>query len=67
MGMSEERRAEFMKRFDTDGDGELSDEERQKMIETFRNGGGRGGEGGGEGGRGGRGEGGRGGRGGGEA
>ena len=56
-GMSEEQRAEFMKRFDKDGDGELSDEERRSMIEEFR-----GGRGGGEGGRGGRGgEGGRGG------
>ena len=60
-GASEEQRAEFMKRFDKDGDGELSDEERQSMIEEFR--GGRGGQGGGRGGRGGQG-GGRGGRGG---
>ncbi|MAC73987.1 MAG: hypothetical protein CMJ22_00150 [Phycisphaerae bacterium] len=61
-GMSEEQRAEFMKRFDKDGDGELSDEERRSMIEEFR--GGRGGEGG-RGGRGGEGgQGGRGGRGG---
>ncbi len=61
-GASEGQRAEFMKRFDKDGDGELSDEERQSMIEEFR--GGRGGQGG-QGGRGGRGgEGGRGGRGG---
>ena len=54
-GASEEQRAEFMKRFDKDGDGELSEEERQSMIEEFR--GGRGGQGGrgGEGGRGGRG------------
>ena len=52
-GASEEQRAEFMKRFDKDGDGELSDEERQSMIEEFR--GGRGGQGGGQGGRGGRG------------
>ena len=57
-----EQREEMMKRFDTDGDGEISDEERRAMIEQFR-GGGRGGEGGG--GRGGRGgEGGPGGRGG---
>jgi hypothetical protein len=62
MGASEEQRAEFMKRFDKDGDGELSDEERQSMIEEFR--GGRGGQGGGQGGRGGQG-GGRGGQGGG--
>jgi hypothetical protein len=67
-GMSEEQRAEFMKRFDKDGDGELSDEERRAMIEEFR--GGRGGGRGGEGGQGGRGggrggEGGQGGRGGG--
>jgi hypothetical protein len=53
MGASEEQRAEFMKRFDKDGDGELSDEERQSMIEEFR--GGRGGQGGGQGGQGGRG------------
>ena len=73
MGASEEQRAEFMKRFDKDGDGELSDEERQSMIEEFRGGrggqgggqGGRGGQGGGQGGRGGQGgQGGRGGRGG---
>lgn len=67
-GASEEQRAEFMKRFDKDGDGELSDEERQSMIEEFRGGrggqggrggrggeGGRGGQGGGRGGQGGRG------------
>ena len=57
-GASEEQRAEFMKRFDKDGDGELSDEERQSMIEEFRGGrggqgGGRGGQGGGQGGQGG--------------
>jgi len=68
-GASEEQRAEFMKRFDKDGDGELSDEERQSMIEEFRGGrggqgGGRGGQGGGQGGQGG-GRGGRGGQGGG--
>ncbi|MCH2162677.1 MAG: hypothetical protein MK085_12500 [Phycisphaerales bacterium] len=66
---TEEQRAQMMERFDTDGDGELSEEERRKMIEEFRGGGGgRGGEGrGGEGrgGRGGEGRGGRGGRGGG--
>lgn len=57
-GASEEQRAEFMKRFDKDGDGELSDEERQSMIEEFRGGqGGQGGQGGrgGQGGQGGRG------------
>ena len=68
-GASEEQRAEFMKRFDKDGDGELSEEERQSMIEEFRGGRGAGGEGGrrrpggGRGGRGGQG-GGRGGQGG---
>jgi hypothetical protein len=62
-GGDSERQREFMERFDTDGDGELSGEEREKMIEEFRGGGrggrgGRGGEGGegGEGGQGGRGE-----------
>ena len=39
----------MIKRFDTDGDGELNEEERRAMFESFR-GGGRGGEGrGGEG------------------
>lgn len=63
-GGDDERRRELMQRFDADGDGELNDEERRQMFESFRNGGGRGGEGG-RGGRGGEGgEGGRGGRGG---
>ena len=32
----EARRAEFMKRFDTDGDGKLSDSEREAMREEMR-------------------------------
>ena len=59
-----EQREEMMKRFDTDGDGEISDEERRAMIEQFRGGRGGGEGGGGRGGRGGEGGGGRGGRGG---
>jgi hypothetical protein len=50
MEMSDERRKEIMDKYDTDKDGELSREERGKMFESFRNGGG--GEGGGRGGRG---------------
>ena len=65
-GDNDERRQEMIKRFDTNGDGELNDDERRQMFESFRNGGGRGGEGeaGGRGGRGGRGAEGAGGRGG---
>ena len=67
-GNNDERRQEMVKRFDADGDGELNDDERRKMFESFRGGGGRG-EGGeagqGRGGRGGEGRGGRGGGGGG--
>jgi len=49
----EERRAEMMKRFDKDGDGELNEEERAALRESFGGGrrGGRPGEGDGEGGR----------------
>lgn len=63
-GGDEGRREEMIKRFDADGDGELSESERQEMFRSFRSGGGgaEGGERGGRG-RGGR-EGGRGGRGG---
>ena len=57
-GDNDERRQEMIRRFDTDGDGELNEDERRQMFESFRNGGGRGGE---------EGRGGRGGRGGGEA
>ena len=42
----------MIKRFDTDGDGELNEEERRAMFESFRNEGG-GGRGAGRGGRGG--------------
>ena len=44
-----EQRKEFMKRFDKDGDGKLSDSERQAMIKQF--GGGQGSRSGGKGGR----------------
>ena len=54
-GDNEERRQEMIKQFDTDGDGELNEDERRKMFESFRGGGGRGGEEGARGGRGGRG------------
>ena len=39
-------REEFMKRFDKDGNGEISDSEREQIREYFRNGGGPGGFGG---------------------
>ena len=55
-------REQALQRFDKDGDGELSQEERREMMETFRQEGfpgrGQGGGGGGQGG--GRGQGGRG-------
>jgi hypothetical protein len=41
----------MIQRFDTNGDGELNEEERRAMFESFRNGGG--GNGGGRGNRGG--------------
>ena len=56
--MPEEVRERIMERYDTDGDGELSEEELEGLRERFRGGGG------GRGGRGGGGEGGRGGGGG---
>ena len=56
----EEMRRQFMERFDTNGDGEIDEQEREAIRETFQ---GRGGRGGGEarGGRGGQGRGGQGG------
>ena len=50
-GGNADRRAEMIQRFDTNGDGELNEEERRAMFESFRNGGG--GNGGGRGNRGG--------------
>lgn len=47
-GGNADRRAEMIQRFDTNGDGELNEEERRAMFESFRNGGGRGNRGGGE-------------------
>ncbi len=57
-GQFAEMREQALQRFDKDGDGELSPEERREMMETFRQEGfpGRGGQGGG-GGQGGRGQG----------
>jgi hypothetical protein len=49
-GGNADRRAEMIQRFDTNGDGELNEEERRAMFESFRNGGGRGNRGGGNGG-----------------
>jgi len=46
-GGNADRRAEMIQRFDTNGDGELNEEERRAMFESFRNGGGRGNRGGG--------------------
>ncbi len=46
-GGNADRRAEMIKQFDTNGDGELNEEERRAMFESFRNGGGRGNRGGG--------------------
>ena len=60
-GQFAQMREQALERFDKDGDGELSSEERREMMETIRSEGGfggrggRGGQGGGEGGRGGRG------------
>jgi hypothetical protein len=50
-GGNADRRAEMIQRFDTNGDGELNEEERRAMFESFRNGGGggRGNRGGGQG------------------
>ena len=51
-GFDQERMQEMIKRFDVDGNGEISQEERRRAIEEFRSNGGRGGRGG-DGGRGG--------------
>ncbi len=45
-GGNADRRAEMIQRFDTNGDGELNEEERRAMFESFRNRGGGGGGGG---------------------
>ncbi len=47
-GGGDDRRAQMLKRFDKDGDGTLSDDERDAMRQSFQGGGG-GGEGGGRG------------------
>ena len=59
-GQFGQMREQALQRFDKDGDGQLSDEERREMMDTFRREGGPGGRGpggpGGQGGRGGRGQ-----------